>query len=138
MQRPALLLCLAILSACEPAPPPPDEVDTSPAAGRAVFEANCVACHGTTGRGDGPAAVGMRPRPADLTRLAAANGGTFPWARVMSQVDGYTRTGPREVMPDFGAGFSGATVPFDSGDGILTPTPVELVALANYVMSLQR
>jgi putative copper export protein/mono/diheme cytochrome c family protein len=35
--------------------------------GAAVFAANCVACHGATGRGDGPAAAGQAVPPADLT-----------------------------------------------------------------------
>lgn len=32
-----------------------------------VFQKQCVACHGATGRGDGPAAIAFNPRPADLT-----------------------------------------------------------------------
>ena len=35
-------------------------------AGLAVYEANCLSCHGETGQGDGPAAAGMDPPPADL------------------------------------------------------------------------
>lgn len=31
-----------------------------------LFEQLCVACHGKTGRGDGPAAVALNPKPADL------------------------------------------------------------------------
>lgn len=27
----------------------------------------CSTCHGTEGKGDGPAAAGLRPRPADMT-----------------------------------------------------------------------
>jgi len=36
--------------------------------GRELFQRNCVACHGSRGKGDGPAAVALNPRPADLTR----------------------------------------------------------------------
>ncbi|WP_439408598.1 CopD family protein [Bradyrhizobium sp. DASA03076] len=32
-----------------------------------VFRANCVACHGQRGRGDGPLANDLKPPPADLT-----------------------------------------------------------------------
>ena len=34
--------------------------------GKALYERNCAACHGTSGKGDGPAAASMRPKPRDL------------------------------------------------------------------------
>jgi high-affinity iron transporter len=34
--------------------------------GAAVFQTACASCHGTTGRGDGPAAPGLTPPPANL------------------------------------------------------------------------
>ncbi len=37
------------------------------AAGRTAFAQNCVSCHGAGGRGDGPAAKGLKIPPADLT-----------------------------------------------------------------------
>jgi len=40
------------------------------AAGQAMFLANCAACHGQTGKGDGPVGVTLNPRPADLTQHA--------------------------------------------------------------------
>ena len=36
------------------------------AAGEAAYVQNCQTCHGTEGRGDGPAAPGLTPPPADL------------------------------------------------------------------------
>lgn len=36
------------------------------AAGRALFQQNCVVCHGARGLGDGPAAFTMNPRPVNL------------------------------------------------------------------------
>lgn len=36
--------------------------------GSAHFKALCVACHGTQGTGDGPAAVALNPRPKDFSR----------------------------------------------------------------------
>lgn len=35
--------------------------------GAELYQRQCAACHGPTGRGDGPAAVGLTPPPADLT-----------------------------------------------------------------------
>jgi mono/diheme cytochrome c family protein len=34
---------------------------------RGFYEQRCVTCHGAEGRGDGPAAPGMLPRPTNLT-----------------------------------------------------------------------
>lgn len=34
--------------------------------GKVLYEKNCAACHGTSGKGDGPAAVSMRPKPKNL------------------------------------------------------------------------
>lgn len=36
-------------------------------AGKTLFENTCASCHGASGRGDGPAAKGLDPAPADLT-----------------------------------------------------------------------
>ncbi len=36
--------------------------------GKALFEQNCVACHGPAGHGDGPGAAGINPRPRDFTK----------------------------------------------------------------------
>ena len=37
------------------------------ARGKMLFEGNCTACHGTQGRGDGPASATMDPRPRNFT-----------------------------------------------------------------------
>jgi mono/diheme cytochrome c family protein len=36
------------------------------AAGKKLYDQNCASCHGASGLGDGPAAKGMEPRPADI------------------------------------------------------------------------
>jgi mono/diheme cytochrome c family protein len=129
---PALGL-LAVVAACaQPAAAP---VPT----GREDFAVYCSACHGDGGRGDGALADTLDRRPADLTGLAARNGGTFPMTKVMAKIWGYTRgqTGGA-VMPSFGPLLDSETVLFDSGDGISTPTPLRLVQLAEYVQTLQQ
>ncbi len=37
------------------------------AAGKKVYLANCLACHGTQGKGDGPAAAQLQKTPGDLS-----------------------------------------------------------------------
>ncbi|MES2434194.1 MAG: c-type cytochrome [Pseudomonadota bacterium] len=97
----------------------------------------CAACHGASGKGDGEAAAGLAKKPADLTRLAARNHGTFPTTKVMAQIWGYAGKKGEGVMPDFAPLLKGDSVPYDGGDGIATPTPVRLVELAEYLKVLQ-
>jgi mono/diheme cytochrome c family protein len=118
-----------LLSACIP----------EPQVVQADFTTFCVACHGISGRGNGELAKELPKRPADLTRISARNGGAFPTARIMSVIDGYSRgLGANGPMPEFGEVLQGATVLYDSGDGILTPTPERLVELVEYLKSIQR
>lgn len=46
--------------------PVPDTPETI-AAGAATYAQRCAICHGPRGKGDGPAAFTLRPRPVDLT-----------------------------------------------------------------------
>ncbi|MBP9182616.1 MAG: cytochrome C [Fuscovulum sp.] len=127
--RARFLLILPLLAACTPQEEPTGAED---------FAAFCSGCHGATGVGDGPMASGLEARPADLTGLSARNGGEFPKLRVMAKIWGYT--GGRDgaaVMPNFGPLLDSPLVPYDSGDGRETPTPLRLVQLAEYVEGLQ-
>jgi mono/diheme cytochrome c family protein len=40
---------------------------------KALYTANCGPCHGDKGRGDGPAAPGLNPKPADHSSVAVQN-----------------------------------------------------------------
>jgi len=42
-------------------------------AGKAMYDANCVGCHGATGKGDGAAAAALNPKPQDHTDGKAMN-----------------------------------------------------------------
>jgi mono/diheme cytochrome c family protein len=52
---------------------------TSWASGQEMYQQYCAACHGENAAGRGPAAAACTVRPADLTKLAARNGGKFPY-----------------------------------------------------------
>ncbi|MFM2355487.1 MAG: hypothetical protein RLZZ528_1223 [Pseudomonadota bacterium] len=118
------------LAACVPAEP--EEVS-----GQELFGQYCVTCHGTGAKGDGPVAGDLPRAPADLTTIAARNGGTFPMITVMSKIDGYTK-GDDAAMPELGVTLSeGELVLTDLGDGTETPTPARLLALAEYLRSIQ-
>lgn len=56
--------------------------------GAVTYQFYCKSCHGEGGKGDGPAAASLSTKPADLTTLAARNGGTFPVQRVTAAIDG--------------------------------------------------
>ena len=67
--------------------------------GPALFKAYCASCHGTDEKGDGPLAKSLKVKPADLTRIAARNGGTFPLMRIQRIISG-------EEQPPSGHGSS--------------------------------
>ena len=45
-------------------------------AGKATYTANCMACHGTSGAGDGPAAIALSPPPKSFADAAFWEGKT--------------------------------------------------------------
>ncbi|MFD3190559.1 c-type cytochrome [Sedimentitalea sp. HM32M-2] len=120
---------LVVLTACtEVEMPGPDE-------GARLFAENCTQCHGT--RGQGGVVPDSGQRAPDLTAISARNGGQFPRARVLSQIDGYGRGRvSAQMMPEFGALLTGDLVPVEV-DGRLTPTPRPLAALLAYLEGIQ-
>jgi mono/diheme cytochrome c family protein len=51
------------------------------AEGKKIFMMTCAPCHGTSGRGDGPAAVALNPKPANYTTkaISAESDGALFW-----------------------------------------------------------
>jgi len=98
--------------------------------GDEMYKTWCASCHGTQGKGDGPAAAALKKPPADLTQLAKKNGGKFPTEKVRNYIDGTKEVaahGSRE-MPVWGSFFRRL------GQDNVT---YRVVTLANYVASLQ-
>jgi mono/diheme cytochrome c family protein len=49
-----------------------------------MYASYCAVCHGTSGTGNGPAALAMKAPPADLTALSRKNQGVFPADQINS------------------------------------------------------
>jgi mono/diheme cytochrome c family protein len=73
--------------------------------GKADFDQNCASCHGTDGKGNGPALYTIPGvHPPDLTQLSRNNGGQFPTADVYNSIDGRKKVPSHErlTMPFWG------------------------------------
>ena len=134
----ALLLlaagCATSRSEPEAATPSADELRV--AAGRADYEAYCMACHGIEADGNGPIAPYMTPRPSDLRRVAARHGGVFPLATLVAFIDGrdpVASHGTRE-MPIWGAAFREET---ELGPLSETRVKGRILLLVQYLESIQ-
>jgi mono/diheme cytochrome c family protein len=80
---------------------------TSPASGEEMYRSYCASCHGTDGKGGGPAAEALKVHPVDLTALTSKNGGVFPRDRVRETIRGdvgFSAHG-RKDMPVWGSIF---------------------------------
>ena len=51
-----------------PSGPMPNATGEFVQAGKEIYEFRCAPCHGFSGKGDGPAAMTLDPRPRDFTR----------------------------------------------------------------------
>jgi len=58
------------------------------AAGAKIFKANCAACHGDTGHGDGPAGMTLVPAPKNLAELQSQVGDDYLFWRISTGKDG--------------------------------------------------
>jgi len=81
----AALVCLPSFAFAQAAASKPPVVKkgsapvTNASSGEQQFSSYCAPCHGRSGKGDGPAATALTPKPADLTQLTRKTGkGAFP------------------------------------------------------------
>ena len=105
---------------------------TSPGSGEEMFNTYCAVCHGTSGKGDGPASSEFKIPPANLTLLSLNNNGKFPADHVAETI----RTGPRDAkahgskdMPVWGTLFASL--------GDATQVNQRIHNLTSYIETLQ-
>ena len=98
------------------------------------FHDYCSPCHGRDGRGDGPVAAALAPRPSDLTTLARRNKGVFPRARVRD----FITNGSPEI-PAHGTGMMPVWGPtFRSLDSSDHSVSIRIANIVEYLATLQQ
>lgn len=102
-----LTLCLVLL---------PGVISAEEMRGSELFRTHCQVCHGTQGRGDGPAAQALQPRPRDLSKRPYKQG-----------------CGPGAIVRTLRSGVEGSAMPSFSE----TLSEDEMWALGQFVRSLQ-
>lgn len=108
-----------------------DWVGSPPRHGGDLYRHYCASCHGVSGRGDGPAAGALSPRPPDLTQSTAG----VP--ELMRIIDGRRtiRAHGEPAMPVWGDVFEAAL----EGSGREHRQALRNVeALAEYMVHLRR
>jgi mono/diheme cytochrome c family protein len=106
---------------------------TSPSSGKEMYNAYCASCHGTDGKGDGPAASALKMSATNLTTLAAKAGGAFPAAHVAAVIQGDAMTpahGSKD-MPVWGPIF------LSIGGHNVAQAQLRIRNLTNYLESMQ-
>ena len=74
--------------------------DGDPKAGKAIFENSCLLCHGSTGKGEGPAAAAFNPKPmafGDAAKMSKISQET----RIKAVTEGGASVGASPLMPAF-------------------------------------
>ena len=110
-----VLTLVIILSACGGTSAPTATIQSVPAdyagkinpfgeeaaaIGAVNFNTYCEACHGVTGRGDGPASQGLSPKPANLSDIAAQVGDDYLFWRISEGKMGTSMVGWAGVLDE--------------------------------------
>lgn len=109
-----ILLAISAVAVAQDAPAQSPTVKHVPIAntpsnsGKGMYNSYCAVCHGTDGKGGGPAASAMKVPPTDLTVLAKNSGGKYPASHVASVIRGQATTASHgsQDMPVWGPLFS--------------------------------
>jgi len=96
-----------------------------------MFKGYCAPCHGSDGKGTGPAAAALKKAPADLTALTRKNNGKFPELEVSNTIrgEGGMSHGSRD-MPMWGDLFRSV-----GADNMVVDLRIK--NLSNYIRTIQ-
>jgi mono/diheme cytochrome c family protein len=106
---------------------------TSPSSGQEMYRTYCAVCHGSDGKGGGPAASALKIPPTDLTMLSKSHGGKYPSMQVSSAISGefaLPSHGSKE-MPVWGSLF------WSISGGHQSEVQQRVANLTRYIESLQ-
>ncbi len=108
--------------------------------GLTEYEIACMSCHGLDGKGDGPAAKTLSVMPADLTRIAQMNGGTFPKTAIYDMIDGrgVIPAHGRRDMPIWGERYRNTGDPGEDPAAVDQRARALMQALVDYIESIQQ
>lgn len=128
--RPSLAVLL-ILAA------PAHSADPVAMPGKELYERFCAACHGVTGRGDGPVSASFSVEVPDLTLIARRARGSYPRDRIARIIDGRHIIGAHgsRTMPVWGEDFSRLERGNPDAE---RSTRIVIDRLADYVWLLQK
>jgi mono/diheme cytochrome c family protein len=135
----ALLLvfgCLCTAQKVEIKTVPIKHVD--PSSGEKMYVTYCAVCHGTDGKGVGPATPALKTPPSDLTTLAKRNGGKYPALQVVQTIKGDVALPAHgdKNMPVWGRAFRSLHAGADPS--VEPDVQMRITNLTNYIESLQR
>jgi len=106
---------------------------TDPTNGKQMFVNYCAPCHGTDGRGYGPAAPALKVQPVNLTTLARVNHGKFPDAHLSAVLQGGS------TLPAHGSAEMPVWGPIlgNMNHGNPQERQLRIVNLSSYIRSIQ-
>lgn len=80
-----------------------------PARGKASYDQMCASCHGPTGKGDGPAAAALNPKPKDLSDKKYVSGLKDDYMKKIIK-EGGPAVGKSAMMAPMGAALKDADI----------------------------
>jgi mono/diheme cytochrome c family protein len=119
--------------------------------GGKLYTQYCASCHGADGKGNGPAAAKLDPKPNDLTQLAKRNNGKFPFYETMLSIEGRSamhqdqntdlpgnpEAHGKSSMPVWGEVFSRDELSKGTGMDLQMQATGKIMLITEYLQSIQ-